>query len=108
MRHHDEAGAELAVELQHQREHRFGVAAVEVSRGFVGEHDARAGHQRARHRGALPLAAGQLVRPMDQALAEPHALENRARALFGLAASASRRTSSGMATFSSAENSGSR
>ena len=32
---------ELAVELEHELEHRFGIAAVEISRGLVGEHEAR-------------------------------------------------------------------
>ena len=100
--------AELAIQLEHEREHRLGVAAIEISGGLVGQHDARIGHERARHRGALAFAARQLVRPMDQALAESHALEDRARACSPPPASASRRTSNGIATFSSAENSGSR
>ena len=99
---------EFAIQLEHQREHRLRIAAIEISGGFVGQHDARIGHQRARHGGALTLAARQLVRTMDQALAEAHALEDRARAAVPPRAAASRRTSNGIATFSSAENSGSR
>ena len=72
--------AEFAVQFEHQREHRFGIAAIEISGGLVGQHDARIGHERARHRGALAFAARQFVRPVDQALAETHALAgSRAR-----------------------------
>ena len=108
VRHDDEAGPEFAVQLEHQREHRFGIAAIEISGGLVGQHDARLGDERARHRGALALAARQLVRTMDQALAQAHALRESPRALLPASCRGTRRTSNGIATFSSAENSGSR
>ena len=75
VRHDHQAGAQLAIELEHQREHLLGVAAVEIAGGLVGQHQPRRGHQRARHRRALPLAARELVRPMAQPSAEPDALE---------------------------------
>ena len=108
VRHDDEAGRKLAVQLKHQLEHRLGVAAIEISRGLIGQHDARIGDQRARHRGALTFAARQLVRTMDQTLAQTHALENCTRACSPPRVCGMRRTSSGIATFSSAENSGNR
>src|SRR5262249_20108314 len=69
LRHHDQAGAVFAVELEHQREHRLGVGPVEIARGLVRQHDGWPRPQCTRHRRALPLAAGELVRTMHQALA---------------------------------------
>ena len=36
-----QAGAQLAIELEHQREHLLGVAAVEVAGGLIGQHQPR-------------------------------------------------------------------
>ena len=102
-----EAGAPLAVQLQHQLEYLRGIGAIQVAGGFVGQHQPRLGNQRARHCRPLPLATGQLVRPMGQALAQAHPLST-ARARSRASRAAILRTSSGIATFSSAENSGSR
>jgi len=103
----DEAGVEFLVEFLHQFKQGVRAAAVEVAGGFIGQHAGRFGHQRTRHGGALTFAAGELGGVMLQALRQPH--------LFSIAAargSASERfmprISSGIATFSSAVNSGSR
>src|SRR5450631_1943933 len=74
-----EARAELAVELQHEREDLRGVAAIEVAGRLVGEHDGGPRHERARHRGALALPARQLGGAVREALAESYALEHRPR-----------------------------
>ena len=78
---------------QHQRGAAFGMAGeqkiddllagvlVEIAGRLVGHHDGRIGRQRARHRHALLLAAGQLGRIMLQPLAEADADEFVARAL---------------------------
>ena len=106
--HDDEAGLALAIQLQHQREHLLGVAAIEIAGGLVGEHELRLRDQRARHGGALALAARELMRPVVSRAPSPtRSRISRARA-FASALRRSRRTSSGIATFSSAENSGSR
>jgi hypothetical protein len=81
--------------------------AVEVASRLVGQHAGRLGHQRTRERDAPPFAARELARSMLAAMREsdaPSIDAARARA----AMPASRRMYSGIATFSSAENSGSR
>ncbi len=57
--------------------------AIEIAGGLVGEYQLRRGHQRARHRGALPLAAGELVRLVIETLLESDARQQRARARRG-------------------------
>ncbi len=54
--------------------------AVKIARRLIGEHHARLGYERARHRCALPLTAGELVRPMLQALAKADTLQQLAGA----------------------------
>ena len=60
VRHHDETGADLGIELEHQGIDLLRGPAVEVAGRLVREHAARVGHQGARDRGALPLAPGDL------------------------------------------------
>ena len=69
MGHDDEAGTELAIQLQHELEHLRGVHAVEIAGRLVRQNELRPGDQGARHRGALALAAGELRGPMGQAFA---------------------------------------
>ncbi len=108
VRDDDEARADGAIELEHQLEHLARGPPVEIAGRLVGEHAPRRGHQRAGKCDALPLAAGKLARQVAEgddrarrARASPRAA---ARALAGV----SRRIMSGIATFSSAVNSGSR
>ena len=103
-----EARAALAIQLEHQLEHLLGVAAVEIARGLIREHELRLRDERARNGGTLALAAGELMRAVAQALARAPRASGFARARSFASPTCMRRTSSGMATFSSAENSGSR
>ena len=59
---------------------------IEVAGRLVGQQDARLGDERARHRDALPLAAGHLARPVIHALAEPTRSSACLRALDALLA----------------------
>ena len=70
MGHQRQARALRAVELEHQFEHGGRGLLVEVAGRLVAEHAGRLVHQRARHRRALALAAGQLARLVLQALAQ--------------------------------------
>ena len=100
---------EVAVESEHQVEHRLGGVPVEVAGRLVGQHAGRPRHQRARQRRALALAARQFARACARAGApSPTALEHRRRRALAPRAGVMRRMSSGIATFSSAVNSGSR
>ena len=56
-----------AVQVEHQLEHAAGGAAVEIAGRLVGEHARRPGDERARERGALPLAARELARACGRA-----------------------------------------
>ena len=85
MRDHDETGAQLAIEFEHQAEHLLGIAAVEIAGGFIGQHQARPRHQRARHCGPLAFAARELVRAMAQAIAQADSFEQRRGALLRFA-----------------------
>ena len=96
-----------AVQLEHEVEHLAGGAAVEIAGRLVGEHAARLGDERARERDALALAAGELARQMRDALARP-TRSSIACAAARAASGARRLIASGIATFSSAVNSGSR
>src|SRR6185312_1478854 len=79
--HYDEARATLAVELEHQGEHRLRIRAIQVPRGLIGQDDLGLGDERPRHRRALPFAARELMRPMIEALAEPDPPQELARRL---------------------------
>ena len=60
-------------EAQHL-EHCFGVSGVEVTGGLVGEDDRRAGDQRAGDGDALLLTAGELRRPVIEAVLDAEQL----------------------------------
>ena len=100
--------ADHAIEIEHQVEHVRGGTPVEVAGRLVGEHAARLRHQRARERHPLALAArelaGQVAQPVREADVWP---ASRARCRV---ASGEREPppTSGIATFSTAVNSGSR
>ncbi len=79
---HDQAGAPLPVQLQHQLEDTLRIGSVQVARRLVGENDLRFRHQRPGHRSPLPLAAGELVRAMSKPLSQAHALEYLASPVF--------------------------
>ena len=107
MRDDDERRAELAIQLEHQLEHLPRVRAIEIAGRLVGEHDRRLRHQRARDGRALPLAAGELSRAMLEPRASP-TRSSSCRARARASSTGMRRISNGIATFSSAVNSGSR
>jgi hypothetical protein len=53
VRDYDECGPDDAIELEHQVEHRAGVAPVEVAGRLVGEHATRSCHEGGRECHAL-------------------------------------------------------
>src|SRR6185312_5978879 len=71
---HAEGSAAL-VQFVEQGHHRLAIARVEVAGGLVSEQDRRPADQRAGHRHALLLAAGQLRRVMPHAMRHADALE---------------------------------
>ena len=77
--HHHRALGRL--ETLEDLEHVRGVRGVERARGFVGEDHERVGHDRARERDALLLAARHLHRAVIRARAETELLERGVRAL---------------------------
>src|SRR6185295_17015421 len=79
VRDDDDRRAEAGVQVADQRENLLAGARVEVAGRFVGEQDRRIDRQRARDRDALPLAAGELVGQMMQAVFELDQREQRAR-----------------------------
>ena len=103
-----EARADLAIQFEHQRVDLRRVVLVEIAGRLVAEHAGRPRHQRARHRATLALAAGQFAGLVLQAMAQADAFEQLAAARRCASAIASPRISNGIATFSSAVNSGSR
>ncbi len=78
---HQDDGLPVLEELLEEREDLFARGAVEVTGRLVGEEDAGRVHQRAGDRDALPLAAGELVRPVLHAVGEADASE-RVRGLY--------------------------
>ena len=104
----DERDAVLAVQLEEQALHAFARHGVEVAGRLVGEHGARLLHEGARHRHPLLLAAGELARPVVEALGEAdprRAGPSRAGARFQAPSPAIR---AGIMTFSRAVKSGKR
>ncbi len=85
VRDDDDRDAALALELLKDLHHLDTGARVEVARRLVREQDRRLGHQRARDRHALLLAARQLIRMMVRAVGEPDRGERRHRLLPSLA-----------------------
>src|SRR5215212_6872994 len=71
---HDD-GLALRRQLLEDAHDLLGGLRVEVARGLVGEEDRGAVDERPGDRDALPLAAGELVRAVPDALAELHPLE---------------------------------
>ena len=70
----------FGMQLAEQRHDFGGRAAVEIAGRLVGQQQLRSTHQRARDGHALPLAAGQLIRFVQQAIAEPDARQGVDRA----------------------------
>ena len=79
VRDHDEARAEITVELEHEVEHAVRGVAVQVAGRLVREYSLRVGHERARHRCALALASREFTRHVLHALAQAHAFEHGGR-----------------------------
>ena len=100
----DEARTRVAIELEHQPEYFLRGVSIEIAGRLVGEHDGRRRDQRARQRDALTLAARKLAGTVFDAMGESDALEYLARS----GARLRWRIASGIATFSTAENSGSK
>ena len=88
MGHEHDRGVGLPVERLEQLDDAAAGVAVEISRRLVGEEDARRVRERAGDRHALLFAAGQLHGEVVQAVAEPDAMQQLARAVgrAGLAA----------------------
>ena len=74
--HHDRL-AHLARGGLQELEQLRPAARVEVAGRFVGEHDVGPAHQRARHRDALLLPAGELRRSVPQPVAQPDGVDHR-------------------------------
>ncbi len=106
MGHHHEHGVRAPVEVEQQVGHLPGGSGVEVAGGLVAQHEAGRQHERPRERHALPLAAGELGRPVVEPVAEADPVEEltRPRLVVALA----RETSVGTRTFSSTEHCGRR
>jgi hypothetical protein len=84
VRHHHQRGA-AAVELAQQVHHRLAVGAVQVTRRLVGQEYAGRARDRARHRHALLLTAGELRRVVRRAVRHPHPLQRVLHARLPLA-----------------------
>ena len=76
VRDDEQRRAALAVELEEQLVDRLAGRAIEVAGRLVGEQQRRLEHHRARERHALLLAAGQLARPVREAVREADAAED--------------------------------
>ena len=100
--------AQIAVHLAQELVDALAGGRVEVAGGLVGQQQRGLEHQRARQRHPLRLAARELARAVVHARAQPHPLQQLARASHRGRARPCRWISAGMATFSSAVNSGSR
>jgi hypothetical protein len=83
VRHEDERGARVAVELLHHPDDAAPGLLVEVAGRLVGEEDLRPVRERARERDPLLLAAGKLGGIMVEALPEADPAEQRCGALAG-------------------------
>ena len=76
---HRDRRAVRPVQVPEQLDQRRPGDAVEVSGGLVGEHDRRPPDDRPRDRHSLPLAAGQLARPVPGTVRQPDAIERHLR-----------------------------
>jgi hypothetical protein len=103
----DEAGADLGVQLQHQFVDALRGVPIEVAGRLVRQHAVRARHQRPRDGRALALAAGEFAGLVPQPVPQPDPLQHLG-ARWRASDDGRLPISSGMATFSSAVNSGSR
>ena len=105
--HQHQAGLLCAVEFQHQLEYGRGGLLVQVAGGFVAEHAGGLVDQRTRDGGALALAAGKLARLVLDAMAQAD-VSSSALARCAAAFTSAPPSITGIITFSSAVNSGSR
>jgi hypothetical protein len=95
------------IEFEHEFKHAFGGMPIEISRGLVREHACGFGHQRASQCCTLALASGQFAWGVAHTGAQP--TRSSTPLARRLASSVPMRLiSNGIATFSSAVNSGSR
>ena len=109
VRDHDENVVLLPVQFEQKIADRLRVLAVEVAGRLVGEKQHGLEHERARDRDALPLAAGELRRPVIEPAGQVRRdRATAARRLPSRRACVSRLTSVGTSTFSSTEHCGSR
>ena len=76
VRHDEQRRAALAIEIEEQLVDRLAGRAIEVAGRLVGEEQRRLEHHGAGERDALLLAAGQLARPVGEAMREPDAAED--------------------------------
>src|ERR1041385_5252967 len=83
VRDHDDRRA-VRVQLVEQREDRLAGGAVEIARRLVGEHDCGPSDERTGDRDPLSLAAGELVRPRAETVAETDAGQGLGRTLLPL------------------------
>src|SRR5262245_306592 len=87
VRDHDHRLAELVDGAAQQAEHLLGGVRVQIAGRLVGEQHGRPVHERAGDGDALLLAAGELRRPVRQAVAQPDGLDQLVQPrLVGLAA----------------------
>ena len=81
VRHDHEAGLHLLIQLEHQLQHMFAVAGIQIARRLIGEYQLRSRDQRPCNRGALAFAARQFAGFVCQALAQADAAQADSRAL---------------------------
>ena len=87
VRHHHDRLAELLHRALHEPEDLGARPGVEVAGRLVGEDDLGPAHERARDRDALLLTAGQLRRPVREAIAQADGVDDAVEPrLVGLAA----------------------
>ena len=84
VRHVDRRRLELLLELRDVRAHLYAQLRVEVRKRLVHEEDLRAADDRAAHRDALPLTAGQLLRLAVELLRQVEHLRRPRHALVDL------------------------
>jgi hypothetical protein len=80
--------AQPLVQVAQNLEHRFGVFAVEVAGGLVGQQDGRVVHNGARDGHALLLSAGQRIRLVIQPAGDAEQAQHFVELGIGLAAQA--------------------
>ena len=72
MGHDDKTGADLTIELQHQRIDLVGRFSIQITGGFVRQHTVGMVYQRPGQCGSLPFAPGEFGRFVFKALRKPY------------------------------------